>query len=117
MLSAMRAWWLPVLLMLAPLRAGGQPADCPSAPHDGPELDLSIDLAGRPGVPSGLTGQLYVQVPTDSPVDACSTSPPPPRNVLGGEPGDVLHGPPSTDLLRGPGGTPHVEVETLPPAP
>jgi hypothetical protein len=36
--------------------------------------------------------------------------------VLGGEPGDVLHGPPSPDLLRGPG-IPHVEVETLPSAP
>jgi hypothetical protein len=111
----MRAWWLPVLLVLAPLRAGGQPADCPSVPQDGPGLDLSIDLAGRPGVPSGLTGQLDIQVPTDRPADACLSRQPPPRDVLGGEPGDVLHGPPSPDLLRGLG-APHVEVETLPPA-
>jgi hypothetical protein len=111
----MRGWWFPFLLILGSPAATGQQADCPSAPqHDGPGLDLSIDLAGRPGVPSGLTGQVYVQVPTNPPAaDSCGTEQPPPRDVLGGESGDVLHGPPSPDLLRGPG-TPHVEVETLP---
>ena len=112
----MRGWWFPLLLILGSPAATGQQTDCPSTPHDGPGLDLSIDLAGRPGVPSGLTGQVYVQVPADPPAAAsCPTEQPPPRDVLGGEPGDVLHGPPSPDLLRGPG-TPHVEVETLPPA-
>jgi len=111
----MRVWWLSVLLVLAPLRAGAEQPDCTPAPHDGPPLDLSIDLAGRPGVPSGLTGQVEIQVPTDQPAaESCRTEQPPPRDVLGGEPGDVLHGPPSPDLLRGPG-SPHVEVETLPP--
>jgi hypothetical protein len=113
LLGAIRAWWLPALLVLAPLRAAGQPADCPSPPQNGPGLDLSIDLAGRPGVPSGLTGQLEIQVPTDHPGYDCPTTPPP-HDVLGGEPGDVLHGPPSPDLLRGPG-VPRVEVETLAP--
>lgn len=111
----MRGWWFPLLLVLGSAGANGQQTDCPRAPPTGPGLDLSIDLAGRPGVPSGLTGQVYVQVPTDQQTpDSCRTEEPPPRDVLGGEPGDVLHGPPSPDLLRGPG-VPHVEVETLPP--
>lgn len=118
----MRRWWFPLLLILGsvgPLGspgANGQQTDCPPAPSGGSGLPLSIDLAGRPGVPSGLTGQVYIQVPTEPPAAAsCGAEQPPPRDVLGGEPGDVLHGPPSPDLLRGPG-TPHVEVETLQPA-
>ena len=111
----MRGWWLLVLLVLGPTGANGQQTDCPPAPSGESGLDLSIDLAGRPGVPSGLTGQVYLQVPTGPPATgSCWTEPPPPHDVLGGEPGDVLHGPPSPDLLRGPG-TPHIEVETLPP--
>jgi hypothetical protein len=113
----MRGWWLPVLLVLAAPGAKGQPADCPeAAPRDGSGLPLSIDLAGRPGVPSGVTGEVYIQVPADpSAAKSCQTERPPPRDVLGGGPGDVLRGPPSPDLLRGPG-TPHVEVEALPAA-
>lgn len=112
----MRSWWLPILLVFAPLGANGQPAECPpAAPSGGPGLPLSIDLAGRPGVPPGVTGQVYIQVPIDgSAAASCQDERPPPRNVLGGEPGDVLRGPPSPDLLRGPG-APRVEVETLPP--
>jgi hypothetical protein len=38
---------------------------------------------------------------------ACHDDPPkPPQDVLRGEPGDVLGGPPSSDLLRGPGDPP-----------
>jgi hypothetical protein len=113
----MRGWWFLGLLVFGSLGAHSQQSDCPPAPSGGPGLPLSIDLAGRPGVPSGLTGEVYVQVPTDPPAaTSCRTEQPPPRDVLSGEPGDVLHGPPSPDLLRGPG-TPHVEVETLPSAP
>ncbi len=115
MLAGMRGWLLSALLVMIPPCASGQQTDCPPAQPGGPGLPLSIDLAGRPGVPSGLTGQVYIQVPSDPPAtESCRTERPPPRDVLGGEPGDVLRGPPSADLLRGPG-TPHVEVEALPP--
>jgi hypothetical protein len=101
-----------VLLLLVPLvhAAAAQPADCASAPAGGPMLPLSLDLGGRPGVPRGVTGQAYVAVPMDAPGIACQDPPrPPPRDILRGEPGDLL-GPPSPDLLRGPG-TPRVWVE------
>lgn len=98
-------------MLLGTVRAGAQPADCPQPPPSGPGVPLSLDLAGRPGVPSGLTGQAYVQVPVDQPGGyACEDRRPPPQDVLRGHPGDALRGPPSPDLLRGPG-TPWVEVE------
>jgi hypothetical protein len=100
---------IPVLLMsAAPLAA--QPADCPAEPSQGPMLPLSLDLGGRHGVPPGVTGQAYVAVPFGSPGMACGDAPPPPQDILRGEPGNVL-GPSSPDLLRGPG-TPRVRVET-----
>jgi hypothetical protein len=110
----MRSWLVSVLLMLVSAAAVAQPADCPRAAPEGPGLSLSLDLAGRPGVPSGLTGQAYLQVPVDSAGGyACDDAPPPPRDILRGAPGDVLRGPPSRDLLRGPG-APRVEVEVIP---
>jgi hypothetical protein len=73
-------------------------------------LPLSLDLAGRPGVPAGTTGQAYVVVPTVPPGVACRDAPPPPPvDILRGEPGSTF-GPPSHDLLHGP--TPRVWVET-----
>jgi hypothetical protein len=78
-----------------------QPADCPSEPSSGQTLSLSLDLAGRSGVPSGTTGQAYVGVPLAAPGIACRDAPPLPSDVLHGEPGDPLRGP----------GTPHVTVE------
>jgi len=104
---------LPAALLLmtfAPWGLAAQPADCPSAPPTGPMLPLALDLAGRPGVPKGVTGQAYVAVPMSAPGTACQDAPPAPRDTLRGEPGSIL-GPPSHDLLRGPG-TPHVQVET-----
>jgi hypothetical protein len=98
------------LLVLASRGVTAQPADCPTEPLAGPVLPLSLDLAGRPGVPRGVTGQAYVAVPMGPPGIACGNAPPPPRDILHGEPGNVL-GPPSPDLLRGPG-TPRVWVET-----
>jgi hypothetical protein len=81
--------------------AAAQPADCPSEPSSGQTLTLSIDLAGRSGVPAGTTGQAYVGVPLAAPGIACRDAPPLPSDVLHGEPGDLLRGP----------GTPHVKVE------
>ncbi len=84
---------LCLLLMLAsPCLA--QPADCPVPPPTGLVLPLWLDLAGRPGVPSGATGQAFVAVPMTPQGNACHDAPPPPR--------DVLRGAPSEDLLRGP---------------
>ena len=47
-------------LLLIVVASGGisaQPADCPTEPSAGPMMPLSLDLAGRPGVPRGVTGQ------------------------------------------------------------
>jgi hypothetical protein len=99
-----------LLSVLALHGVAAQPADCQSEPSAGPRLPLSLDLAGRPGVPRGVTGQAYVDVPMGAPGVACGGAPPPPpRDILRGEPGNLL-GPPSPDLLRGPG-TPRVRVE------
>jgi len=68
-----------------------QPADCPTVPAQGPSIPLSIDLAGRPGVPSGTTGQAWVQVPMQAPRTDCG-EPSAPKDVLRGEPGDLLRG-------------------------
>jgi hypothetical protein len=51
--------------------------------------------------------------------NACHDHGHPPEDVLHGESGDVLHGPHSADLLRGPG-QPHVKVgaqQPVKPAP
>jgi hypothetical protein len=76
--------WLAVaLLVLFAHPAAAQPADCTPAPPTGPVMPLAI---------------------ADT---ACHDDPPkPPQDVLRGEPGDVLGGPPSSDLLRGPGDPP-----------
>jgi hypothetical protein len=100
-----------LLMSLAPLRVTAQPADCRSAPASGDMLPLSLDLGRRPGVPRGVTGLAWVGVPMGAPGLACPNEPQAPlRDILRGEPGSLL-GPPSPDLLRGPG-TPRVVVET-----
>jgi hypothetical protein len=101
--------WLAVaLLVLFAHPAAAQPADCTPAPPTGPVMPLAIDLAGHPGVPKATSGQAYINVPMGASADtACHDDPPkPPQDVLRGEPGDVLGGPPSSDLLRGPGDPP-----------
>jgi hypothetical protein len=90
--------------------AQAQPADCPTGPSKGPRLPLALDLARRPGTPAKTTGTVYVDVPLGSPGYACGRSGPLPADVLRGEPGDVLAGPASPDLLRGPG-EPRVRME------
>ena len=97
---------MPIRLavLLATIALGGAdvaPADCPTETSPGPTLPLSIDLQGRRGVPSGTTGQAYIDVPLTPPAVACREAPTHPSDVLRGEPGDVLRGP----------GRPHVTVE------
>ena len=90
----MRIVHAALLLAIASNYASAQPADCPAPPPRGPVLPLELELAGRPGVPSGVAGQAFVAVPMMPQGNACHDARPPPR--------DVLRGPPSDDLLRGP---------------
>ena len=90
-----------VLLLFGSGAALAQPADC-AAPAPIGSLPLAVDLSGRPGMPAGMGGQAYVAIPLSGPGYACP-SPPPPRDILRGDPGDVLQGQRSPDLLRGPG--------------
>ncbi len=115
-------WWFPILLaMLVSAQAEAQPADCarltqapPGASEiPSPVLPLAVDLARRPGVPRGMSGQVYLGVPieTNSSLE-CGPALPGPRDILHGPPGDVLHGPPAGNLLRGPG-APVVRMEPV----
>jgi hypothetical protein len=88
-----------MVLGLAASGAMAQPADCLARPAPGPSLPLAIELAGRPGVPAGVTGKAFVAVPTQptqtergEPECGAQSLP---SDVLGGAPGDLLRGPPS----------------------
>jgi hypothetical protein len=82
-------------LLLAPLLLVA--ADCSAAePSSGAMLPLSLNLPGN-------RGQAYVAVPMTAPGMACEDRPPPPTDVLRGEPGDLLRGP----------GRPTVRVEQV----
>ena len=85
--------------------AAAQPADCPSHPAATQTVPLQLDLAGLPGVPKGIAGQVYADVPAPPPGGTtCAPGRPPGpfANVLAGKPGHVLGGPSAVDLLRGP---------------
>ena len=83
--------------------AAAQPADCATAPPAS-ALPLSIGIAGLPGAPPGLTGQVYLAVPILGST-SCNDVPRPPRDILRGDPPPnqetVLNGP-RGNLLRGP---------------
>jgi hypothetical protein len=83
-----------LVVVLAMSGAMAQPADCPRQPAPGPSMPLSIDLAGRPGVPAGVTGKAFVEVPMEAAQTECG-EPPAPSDVLGGAPGDLLRGTPA----------------------
>jgi hypothetical protein len=70
--------------------------DCLVEAPNGPMLPLSLNLPGQ-------SGQAYVAVPMTPPGTACHDAPPPPADVLRGEPGDLLRGP----------GRPHVDVHQV----
>ncbi len=84
--------------------AAAQPADCASYPAATQTIPLQLDLAGLPGVPKGIAGQLYADVPAPPPGGAvCGSERRSGRvgNMLAGPGGDVLGGAPAADLLRG----------------
>ena len=62
----MRIWMLVPILLLVAARVAAQPADCDAGRPPAGTLPLSLDLAGRPGVPSGVTGQMEIEVPLAS---------------------------------------------------
>ncbi len=101
-----------MLVLIGTRAAWGQPADCEPDPLPTATMPLQLDLGGLPGVARGLGGSVYADVPVASPGGTLCRAPGPAtsRDVLAGPPGDVLRGPPTRDLLRGP--APRVEVET-----
>ena len=91
---------LLIYLSVAPT-ARAQPADCVPDPRAPIAVPMELNLGGLPGVPPGVSGQIYVAVPLASGGMTCTDRRPPPRDILRGEPGDVLRGA-KGDLLRGP---------------
>lgn len=96
--------------------AAAQPADCASEPAPTQSVPLTLDLNGLPGVPKGLGGQVYADVPVAPPGGTvCETVPPDlPRDVLRGARGDVLRGNGPRNLL-GRSARPRVEIVTPEP--
>ncbi len=91
----MRGMLTVMALGLMTACAMAQPADCPPRPASpGPSQRLSINLAGRPGVPSGVTGRTVIEVPLAAPQTECG-EPSAPADVLRGAPGDLLLGTPA----------------------
>jgi hypothetical protein len=88
-----------VALVLVASGAMAQPADCAARPAPGPAAHVSIDLAGRPGVPKGVNGKALVEAPMQAPQTDCG-EPSAPSDVLGGEPGDLLRGTPRPAQAR-----------------
>jgi hypothetical protein len=89
-------WGLIAFVMLGLMASDvmAQPADCPTRSASGPSQRLSINLAGRPGVPAGVTGKTVIEVPMQPAQTECG-EPSAPADVLGGAPGDLLRGTPA----------------------
>jgi hypothetical protein len=88
--------WLIVALMVWFARpAEAQPVACATTPSTGPVIPFTIDLTRHPGVPKDVGGDAVINLPAGAPAGAdCHVDVPLPT--------DVLAGPPSSDLLRGP---------------
>ena len=75
----MRALILSLALACLASAAAAQPADCASEPAPTQSLPLQLDLNGLPGVPKGLSGQVYADVPVAPPGGTmCGAVPPAP---------------------------------------
>jgi len=81
------------VLGLAACSAVAQPADCPTVSPPALSQRLSIDLKGRPGVPSGVSGKATIAVPLQAPQTECG-EPSAPTDILRGAHGDLLRGTP-----------------------
>jgi hypothetical protein len=79
-----------VLVVLASIWLAAAPADCPAVPENNASMPFAIDLAGRPGVPKGVSGQAYLDLPIAPTVACAGPETKPPSDVLRGEPGNLL---------------------------
>jgi hypothetical protein len=100
-----------MLFVLTSLWLAAAPADCPTQQSSGASLPAAIDLspgaynapsprrsfgnypgtsAGPSTGTSGPSGQVYLDLPMAGKED-CADISPPPRDVLRGEPGDLLN--------------------------
>jgi hypothetical protein len=95
-------WKTPAILSLLLLlgAAAAPPGDCLSGGEGLQTLPLSLDLAGRPAAPSGLTGQAFATMPGAD--GGCRNPLPtnPQATTLRSESADVLHSLPTPDILR-----------------
>jgi hypothetical protein len=91
----------PLLLFLG-AAAGPPPSDCGAGAEAGAMLPAPLDLAGRPSMPSGLTGQTFATLPTTEGMSGCRSPLPSASqsSTLQSESGDILHGLPQPDILR-----------------
>ena len=88
------------LLFLA--AAAAPPGDCGSAGDPGPVLPLPLDLAGRPGMATGLAGHGFAALPGAGASFDCREVLPNAQQpgTLRSESSDILHGLPAPDILR-----------------
>lgn len=93
----------PILLLLIFLGAAAAPPDdCTPGVANGAALPSTLDLAGRPGVTAGLSGQNFATLPNTQGVNGCRSglSSASQSTTLRSETGDVLHGLPAPELLQ-----------------
>jgi hypothetical protein len=103
---------IPWLLVAWPALA--QPADCPAAADQANSMPIYLNLQGRPGVPKGMQGGVFLNVPVGANASNCApTLPPLPSDILHGNDsdGDTLRGLGGGNLLRGTPPTARVTVE------
>jgi hypothetical protein len=79
-----------MIAVLASVWLAAAAADCPTVSESGASMSFSIDLAGRPGVPAGVGGETYLDLPIAPRIACPDTEAKPPRDILRGEPGDLL---------------------------
>jgi hypothetical protein len=91
-----------ILSLLLLGAAAAPPGDCLPAPDGARMLPAPLDLAGRPSVSAGLTGQMFATLPGAESGNGCRSALPSgaQATTLRSESDDILHGLPSPDILR-----------------
>lgn len=93
-------WKTPAVLLLLLLSAAAAPPDdCSSGTPNSQALPTGLDLAGRPSLTAGLSGQTFT---APASADGCRSALPSAAQstTLRSESGDILHGLPAPDLLQ-----------------
>jgi hypothetical protein len=93
---------LATLLLLLLAAAAAPPGDCSRVTDGGQKLPASLDLAGRPSIAAGLTGQMFATLTGAEDGHGCrgALSSSVQSTTLSSESGDILHGLPAPDILR-----------------